>query len=125
MAQGKQIGDFKLTVTTETFTPGPGAATTVQVNFEGEVTGENGGPHRGTLVAVNAPGAKIATYSYCGVTLLGNGEALGVTSQGTVEDIGNHKRRLRGVNNSSNGQIATVEGEGDLIARTLTGKLYE
>jgi hypothetical protein len=29
------------------------------------------------------------------------------------------------VNHFSNGQIATVEAEGDLIARTLTGKIYE
>ena len=125
MAEGKQIGDFKLNETSATFTPGPGGAITVQVNFEGEVTGETGGPHRGTLAVVTAPGAKIGTYTYCGVTLQGNGEAIGLSSQGTVEDIGSHKRRLRGVNNSSDGQVAIVEGEGDLIARTLIGKLYE
>jgi len=72
-----------------------------------------------------APSAKSRTYTYCGVTLQGNGEVLALSSQGTVEDIGNHKRRLRGVNHFSNGQIATVEAEGDLMARTLTGKIYE
>jgi hypothetical protein len=50
MAQGKQLGEFKLTSTSTTFTPGPGTAITVQVNFEGAVTGETGGQHRGTLV---------------------------------------------------------------------------
>jgi hypothetical protein len=125
MAQGKQIGEFKLTVTSTTFTPGPGEALTVQVNFEGEVTGETAGQHRGTLVAVGAPGAKSGTYSYCGVTLQGKGEVLALSSQGTVEDIGNHKRRLRGVNRFSDGRIATVEAEGDLLARTLIGKIYE
>src|SRR6266849_1964630 len=87
MAQGNQLGEFKLTSTSTTFTPGPGAAITVQVNFEGEATGETGGQHRGTLVVVGAPGAKSGTYSYCGVTLQGNGEVLGLSSQGTVEDI--------------------------------------
>ena len=125
MAQGKQLGEFKLTSTSTTFTPGPGAAITVQVNFEGPVTGEMAGQHRGTLVAVGVPGAKSGTYTYCGITLQGNGEVIGLSSQGTVENIGNHKRRLRGVNHFSNGLIATVEAEGDLMARTLTGKLYE
>ena len=124
MAQGDQLGEFTLTSTSTTFTPGPGAAITVQVNFEGETTGEAAGRHRGTLVAVVTPGAKSGTYTYCGMTLQGDGEAVGLSSQGTVEDIGNHKRRLRGVNHFSNGLVATVEGEGDLIARTLTGKLY-
>lgn len=125
MAQGKQLGEFKLTSTSTTFTPGPGAALTVQVNFEGEARGEAGGQHRGTLVVVATPGAKSGTYTYCGVTLQSNGEVVSLSSQGTVEDIGNHKRRLRGVNHFSTGMVATVEAEGDLMARTLTGKLYE
>jgi hypothetical protein len=125
MPQGKQLGEFKLTMTSTTFTPGPGGTLTVQVNFEGEVTGETGGQHRGTLVVVATPGAKSGTYNYCGVTLQGNGETLALTSQGAVEDIGNHKRRLRGVNRFSDGRTATVEAEGDLMARTLTGKIYE
>lgn len=125
MALGKQLGEFKLTATSTTFTPGPGAAITVQVNFEGKVTGESAGHHRGTLVAVGAPGAKSGTYTYCGVTLQDKGEVVGLSSQGTLENIGNHKRRLRGVNHFSNGLIATVEAEGDLMERTLIGKLYE
>lgn len=125
MAQGKQLGEFKLTATSTTFTPGPGQALTVQVNFEGEVTGEAAGQHRGTLVVVGTPGARSGTYTYCGVTLQGKGEVVALSSQGTVEDIGNHKRRLRGMNHFSDGRVATVEAEGDLLARTLTGKLYE
>jgi len=125
MAQGKQIGEFKLTSTSITYTPGPGEALTAQVNVEGDVTGEIAGKARGTLTVVGVPGAKSGTYSYCGVTLMGNGELNAVSSQGTVENLGNHKRRLRGVNRFSDGRLATVEAEGDLMAGTLNGKLYE
>jgi hypothetical protein len=125
MAQGKQIGDFQLKATSITYTPGPGNALTAQVNVEGEVTGELAGKARGTLTVIGEPGAKSGTYSYCGVTLLGNGALNAVSSQGVVENMGNHKRRLRGVGRFSDGRLATVEAEGDLMAGTLNGNLYE
>ncbi len=125
MAQGKEIGAFTLKATSVTYTPGPGDALTAQVNVEGETTGEVGGTTRGTLVVVGEPGGGGGTYTYCGVTLQADGGLVAVSSQGSVEDIGNHKRRLRGINRSSDGRVASVEAEGDLMAQTLTGKIYE
>lgn len=125
MAQGKEIGKFSLTATSVTYTPGPGEALTAQANVEGEVTGEIGGQARGTMVVVGVPGAATATYTYCGVVLLDKGQITAVTSQGVVENLGKHKRRLRGVNRFSDDRLASVEAEADLLAKTLKGKLYE
>ena len=47
MAQGKKIGEFSLKSASSTFTPGPGNTIAVQVNYEGSVTGEMAGPHKG------------------------------------------------------------------------------
>ena len=125
MAQGKQIGAFTLKGDAFIYTPGPGQSFTVQVCFSGPVTGEVAGTHRGTMTVVTVPGAKAGTYTYCGVTYLPNGDVVGLTSQGTSENIGNNKRRLRGVNHFSDGRIAAVEAEGDVVEGTLTGKLFE
>jgi hypothetical protein len=54
-----------------------------------------------------------------------NGDPVALSSQGTTENIGNHKRRLRGVNHFSDGSIAAVEAEIDITAGTLIGALYE
>jgi len=125
MAQGKQIGAFTLKGDAWIYTPGPGQSVTAQVCFSGPVTGEIAGMHRGTMTVVTAPGAKVGTYTYCGVTYLPNGDIVSLTSQGTGENIGNNKRRLRGVNHFSDGRIAAVEAEGDVVEGTLTGKLFE
>lgn len=125
MAQGKEIGKFNLKATSVTYAPGPGDAITAQANVEGEVTGEISGEARGTLTVVGVPGAASGTYTYCGVTLLDKGAMNSVTSQGTVENLGKHKRRLRGVNRFSDDRVAAVEAEADLIARTLKGKIFE
>ena len=125
MAQGKEIGSFDLTATSVTYTPGPGDAITAVANLEGEVTGESGGQARGTLTVVGVPGADSGNYSYCGITLMDKGAINAVSSQGTVENLGNHRRRLRGANRFSDGRVAVVEGEADLVARTLKGKIFE
>lgn len=125
MATGKEIGSFDLKATSVTYTPGPGEAITAQANLEGEVKGEGGGHARGTLVVVGVPGAETGTYSYCGVTLMDKGAINAVSSQGTMENLGNHKRRLRGVNRFSDGRVAVVEGEADLVKRTLKGQIFE
>jgi len=125
MAQGKQIGAFTLKGDAFIYTPGPGQGYTIQAAFSGSVTGEVAGTHRGTLTVAIGVGTKVGTYTYCGATYLPSGDVVSVTSQGTVENIGNNKRRLRGVNNFSDGRIAAVEGEIDVIEGTLTGKLFE
>jgi len=125
MAQGKQIGAFTLKGDAFIYTPGPNQGYTVQIAFSGPVTGEVAGTHRGTMTVVTGLGAKVGTYTYCGVTYLPNGDVVSVTSQGTSENIGNNKRRLRGVNNFSDGRIVAVEAEADTIEGTITGKHYE
>ena len=125
MAQGKKIAEYSLKSTSTTFTPGPGNAIAVQVNYEGPVTGEIAGLHRGTMSVVIVPGAKSRTYSYCGMTWPTTGEPVALSSQGTTENIDNHKRRLRGVNHFSDGSIAATEAELDITAGTLIGALYE
>ena len=125
MAQGKKIGEFSLKSAPPTFTPGPGNTIAVQVNYEGPVTGEKAGLHRGTMSVVIVPGAKSRTYTYCGMTWPTTGDPVALNSQGTTENIDNHKRRLRGVNHFSDGSIAAVEAELDITAGTLIGALYE
>lgn len=125
MAQGKKIGEFSLKAATTTFTPGPGNAISVQVNYDGSVTGEITGLHRGTFSTVVVPGAKSRTYTYCGITWPTTGEPVALNSQGTTENIDNTKRRVRGVNHFSDGRIAAVEAELDIAAGTLIGALYE
>src|SRR5262249_41041348 len=124
MALGKKIGEFTLKTTSVTYAPGPGNAITAQVNLEGQTTGDLAGRVRGTLTAVGTPGAKSGTWTWCGVVLLANGEVVAGNGQGTGENIGNHKRRLRGVNHLSDGRTLAVESEADLIASTLNGTLY-
>ena len=125
MAVGKKIGEFSLKMTSSTFTPGPGNTIALQVNYEGPVTGEQAGLHRGTMSLVIVPGTKSRTYTYCGMTWPTNGDPVVLSSQGTLENMANHKRRLRGVNHFSDGSIAAVEAELDITAGTLTGALYE
>jgi len=125
MAQGKKIGEFSLKATTTTFTPGPGNTIAVQVNYEGPVTGEIAGFHRGTFSTVVVLGAKSRTYTYCGITWPTTGEAVALSSQGTTENIDSTKRQVRGVNHFSDGRIAAVEAELDIAAGTLVGSLYE
>ena len=125
MAVGKKIGEFSLKMTSSTFTPGPGNSSAVQVNYEGPVTGEMAGLHRGTMSLVIVPGTKSRTYTYCGMTWPTNGDPVALSSQGTTENIDNTKRRLRGVNHFSDGRIAAVEAELDIAAGTLIGALYE
>ena len=125
MAQGKQIGAFTLKGEATFYTAGPSQSYTVQVSYSGPVTGEVAGMHRGTMTVATGVGTKVGTYTYCGVTYLPNGDVVSVTSQGTSDNIGNNKRQLRGVNHFSDGRIAAVEAEIDVIAGTLTGKLFE
>lgn len=125
MAQGKQIGAFTLKGEAAFYTAGPGQSYTVQVSYSGPVTGEVAGMHRGTMTVATGVGTKVGTYTYCGVTYLPTGDVVSVTSQGTSDNIGNNKRQLRGVNHFSDGRIAAVEAEIDVIAGTLTGKLFE
>ena len=125
MAVGKKIGEFSHKMTSSTFTPGPGNSMALQVNYEGPVTGEMAGLHRGTMSLVIVPGTKSRTYTYCGMTWPTKGDPVVLNSQGTLENMESHKRRMRGISRLSDGSIAAVEGEIDITAGTSTGALYE
>ena len=122
MASGKQIGEFSLKTTSLTFTPGPGGSTLVQANWEGTAT--DLGALAGTATFVSA-GMKSATYSWCGVAYLDNGDSITSNTQGTIESIGRHKWRTQAIGQLSDGRAMSVEGEIDFAARSWTGKLIE
>jgi hypothetical protein len=126
MALGKVIGEFSLKATSFTVTPGSGGAMTIQGNFEGPTSGDQGaGTGMGTLTAEGGPGAKSGTWRYCGMTFLNSGGSTGVTGQGTWEESGPNKWRYRGTGENSDGSVTAVEYEGDLATRTIAGKVYE
>jgi hypothetical protein len=120
MASGQQVIEFSLKIITSTYTPGPAGSVQVQVNCEGTAAGL--GAVLGTATFVPA-GMKNATYSWCGVSYLDNGDSMTDQAQGTIESIGPHKWRTQGIDHLSDGRIMRVEGEADLPARLWTGKL--
>jgi hypothetical protein len=125
MAIGKEAGAFTLKATSHSFTPGPGNGVTLSVNFEGSQTGELSGEVLGTLTTVLEPGVQSGTWTWCGWGALTGGENLMSQGQGTLESIGTHKWRFHGTNRFSDGSTLAVEAEGDLAARSLSGKLFE
>ena len=126
MALGKAIGEFSLKATSFTVTPGSGGAISIQGNFEGPVSGEQGaGTGIGTLTTEGEPGGKSGAWSYCGMTFLNTGGSTGVTGHGTWEESGSNKWRFRGTGQGSDGRVTAVEFDADLAARTIAGKTYE
>ena len=126
MALGKQAGEFSLKATSFTVSPGPGKVRSTQANFEGPIKGNVGqGVEIGTLTVIGEPGAKSGTWSWCGTVALATGGSYGDQGQGSWEEIGPHRWRLRGAGSTDQGQSFAVEAEGNLAERALVGKLYE
>jgi hypothetical protein len=128
MALGKQIGEFSLKQTSGTLTPGSGGTLDLQLNFQGQVSGEVGeGLALGTQSVAYEPNMKSGTWSYCGMTVLKKGGGNTVNSQGTWEETGPLKFRYRGTAQFSDGRTCGVEYTGDAATGsvTLSGKLYE
>ncbi len=64
MALGKQIGEFSLKQTSSTVTPGSGGTLALQINFQGQVSGEAGeGLAIGTQTVAYEPNMKSGTWS--------------------------------------------------------------
>ena len=128
MALGKQIGAFTLQQTSSTVTPGSGSALTIQVNLQGQVSGEAGeGIAMGTMTVAYEPNMKSGTWSYCGMTTLNSGGGHTANSQGTWEETGHLKFRHRGTAQFSDGRTCGVEFDNDATSGSLAirGKLYE
>jgi len=122
MAEGKELGEFSLKITTLTYTPGPAGSVLVQANCEGTAAGQ--GALFGTATFVSA-GMKSATFNWCGATYLDNGDSVTGTGQGTIESSGRHKWRSQGFNHLSDGHTIRIDGEIDLATRSWVGKWYE
>ena len=76
MALGKQVGEFTLTETSRTIAPGSGGALTIQIHFQGQVSGEAAeGLGSETMTVEYEPNMKNGTWSYCGMTAFNSGEA--------------------------------------------------
>jgi hypothetical protein len=125
MALGKQIGSWTYKVTSTRYTPGPGKATTIQIDMGGPVTGDMAGVGQGTLTAVAELGAKTGTWSWCGAAYLNDGGIVGISGQGTIEETGKHKWRLVGFGQTADGRTVAVEGDADFATQTLAGKSVE
>jgi hypothetical protein len=128
MALGKQIGAFTLKETSATVTPGSGSTLTIQVNLQGQVSGEAGeGIGFGTMTVAYEPNLKSGTWSYCGMSTWNKGGGITVNSQGTWEESGHLKFRHRGTAQYSDGRTCAVEFDNDASSGSLTlsGKLYE
>lgn len=125
MALGKQIASWTYKITSTRYSPGPGKATTLQLDMGGSVSGEMAGAGQGTLTAVGELGAKSGTWSWCGAIYLNDGGVIGTSGQGTVEEIGKHRWRLVGVAQTAEGRNVGVEAEGEFATQTLSGKLFE
>ncbi len=66
--------EFSLTETSRTIAPGSGGALTIQVNLQGQVSGEAAeGMASGTMTVEYEPNMKSGTWSYCGMTAYGTG----------------------------------------------------
>jgi len=128
MALGKQIGQFSLKQTSSTVRPGPGGTLAMQINLQGQRSGEGGEAIAlGTMSVDYEPNLKSGTWSYCGMDALNSGGGNIVNSQGTWEETGRLKFRHRGTAQFSDGRTCGVEFENDATSGsvTLTGKLYE
>jgi hypothetical protein len=128
MALGKKIGEFSLKQTSTTVTPGSGGTLALQINLQGQASGEAGeGIAIGTMSVAYEPNLKNGTWSYCGMTALNKGGGFTVNSQGAWEETGRLKFRHRGTGHFSDGRTCGVEFVNDATSGsvTLSGILYE
>jgi hypothetical protein len=127
MALGKQVGEFTLTVSSTTLTPGADGTPLLQHNYQGQVSGELEGLAFGTLNLAYEPGMKRGTWTWCGLTLFNKGGGNTVNGQGTWQEAGPLKWRLRGTDRFSDGLDCGIEADMEVAAgtNTLSGKLYE
>lgn len=119
MSLGKEFGEFSFKLTSVTLTE-DGANV---LNYDGTATGF--GTVLGTLTARGEPDTSRGTMSWVGQGFLDNGTVIVGTAQGTYEMTGKHKWRVRGINQTSDGQNFASDGTIDLASRTYVGKLIE
>jgi hypothetical protein len=121
MAQGKEIGDFSLKMSTFVNVPGGSAGVLRQVTWEGPVTGF------GTLfVTVTFSGSgKAGTFTDCSTAFMDNGDFLHGVGQGNYESKGAHIWHTKGFTQLSDGRRIEHEGNIRLTERSWDGKVFE
>ncbi len=136
MPLGNTLGEFSLkAMSVKQIDLGSGQLR-IEIDYKGEVSGEGGGSHYGTLclVATGDPDRPMP-WSYVGTTLAATGAAINVTGSGMAQRTGQgQKMRLRGVARQLsadaklamlNNLIAATESELDPATDTLKGVACE
>ncbi len=120
MALGKELGTYKLKQTTVSYGEDGG---TVSLDFDGTAT--DFGTVLGSLIIRGAPGATQGPCSWRGQSFQDNGERSVAMGEGTWEDSGKNKWRIRLLVNTSDGQTFGTDGMLDLATRSLNGKMLD
>jgi hypothetical protein len=136
MPFGNTLGEFSLkAMSVKQIDLGRGQLR-IEIDYKGEVAGEGGGSHYGTLSLVGTDDPdRPMPWSYVGTTLATTGTAIGVTGSGMAQRTGQgQKMRLRGVARQLttdaklamlNNLIAATESELDPATDTLKGVACE
>ena len=125
MAIGDFSNEFSSDVTTSTFERGEGGSSQVTINlqFRGSLFPQADGTLK---LSVPVPGATAGPASFTGVGFLDGGETVGLTAEGSWEQVpGELRWRIRGINMSSAGQVLLSDGTLDLASRSYNGTVAE
>ena len=136
MPFGNTLGEFSLKATSVKQIDLGRGQLRIEIDYKGEVSGEAGGSHYGTLTLVTTEDPdRPMPWSYVVTTLAPTGPAIGVTGSGMGQRTGQgQKMRLRGVARQSttdaklamlNNQIAATESELDPASDTIKGVVCE
>ena len=120
MALGEKKGDYDLKFSSISHAE-DGAS--VSLHCEGPATGF--GTVIGTLVARGEASAKRGMCSWRSQAFLDNGEQVAGTGEGTWEECGKHRWRIRLIVMTTDGPIFGSDGEVDLASRSLKGKILD
>ncbi len=136
MPFGNTLGEFSFKAMSVKQIDSGGGQLRIEIDYKGEVSGEGGGSHYGTLslIAAADPNQPMP-WSYVGTTLPSTGAAIAVTGSGMAQRTGQgQKMRLRGVARQLstdaklamlNNLIAATESELDPATDTLKGVACE
>ena len=123
MAIEAASGEFQYSVTSSTFERLAGGGAKVTVNLDGTASGY--GRVQGTLTFNSAtPGATSGTGSYTGAAFLDSGEVVGAQGEGYWQQVaGKQQWRVRGINQTSTGDVLVSDGTLDLATRSFNGTI--
>ncbi|MGR8949490.1 MAG: hypothetical protein ACU84Q_15705 [Gammaproteobacteria bacterium] len=120
MALGEKKGDYSLKITSISHSED---GSSVVADCDGTATGF--GTVLGTLIAKGEAGEKAGMCSWRSQAFLDNGDQLGGMGEGTWEECGKHKWRIRLIVMTTDGQVFASDGELDLASRSLNGDVLD